>query len=95
MEITLLEHLEIARKEQHGLVSGTREAMTVAKVIEHNRDLYEHIQELNLFQLELQLSNQAGRLWAWWCSGVITDVEHNDMLQEVRNKVIKRIKSIG
>lgn len=86
-----LELLEFESQNQHGSVTGLNETLSIVQVKEHNRYLYEHLQELNLGQLETQVNHQEGRLWAWWRAGVISDVEHNEMLDEVRNKAIQAI----
>jgi hypothetical protein len=86
-----LELLEFESKYKHGAVTGSYETISIDQVKEHNRFLYEHLEGLSLLEWETQVNNQQGRLWAWWRAGVISDVEHNEMLEEIRNKAIKAI----
>lgn len=92
MEITLLESLEIALSENHGVVSGSVNAIDLDGVIDHNNALYEHFKTLSERQIVTQLENQEGRLFAWWQTGVITDGQHNMMLKEARMQAVNAIK---
>lgn len=94
-QITLAESLEIEINEENGFVSGSVDAIDLNGIIAHNVELYEHMVTLNEPQLETQLVNQKGRLFAWWRSGVLTDSQHNEMLNDVRTKAIQIAKSLA
>lgn len=95
VKISLVELLEIQISENHGVVSGSVDAIDLDGITKHNSELYEHMAALNEVQIETQIENQEGRLFAWWRSGVITDSQHNEMLKEVRTKAIQIAKSLA